>query len=224
TLLQNRRLWAGFAVPALVFTLNGLHQFYPTLPEFPTEIPINPLLNGRPWSDMSMVTLFVSFAGVGFFFLLPVELLFSFWFFFLLGRGQEVLASMLGAEPAGAPHAGARELVAYQTAGAFIVLAAYLLYTSRSQWRRAVSGVRGQGSEREGSGGRGQGSGQAQPPLTGRAPDAPPLTPGGALTPDMLSPRAALVGLVGCGVLIIGWLWAAGMSPPLALLEMGGYL
>ena len=40
----------------------------------------------------------------------------------------------------------------------------------------------------------------------------------------MLSPRAALAGLVGCGVIIIGWLWAAGMSPPLALLEMGGYL
>src|SRR5207237_5761495 len=103
----------------------------------------NPYFNGRPWSDMSMLTLFTSFAGVGFFFLLPVDLLFSFWFFFLLGRGEEVLASALGAEPAGAPHAGARELVAYQTAGAFVVLAAYLLYVSREQWRKAGRGVGG---------------------------------------------------------------------------------
>ncbi len=36
TLLHNRLLWAGFALPAAVFTLNGLHQFYPSLPEFPT--------------------------------------------------------------------------------------------------------------------------------------------------------------------------------------------
>src|SRR5439155_24724497 len=91
--------------------------------------------------DMSMLTLFGSFAGVGFFFLLPIDLLFSFWFFFLLGRGEEVLASLLGAEPRGAPHAGAQELVAYQTIGAFIALAAYLLYLSRRQWRQAWSGV-----------------------------------------------------------------------------------
>src|SRR5713226_5777491 len=65
SLLHNRLLWAGFALPAAVFTLNGLHQFYPTVAELPTEIPLNPFLNGRPWSDMSMLTIFVSFAGIG---------------------------------------------------------------------------------------------------------------------------------------------------------------
>jgi hypothetical protein len=194
TLLHNRLLWAGFAVPALVFTVNGLHQFNPTVPELPTEIPINPLLTGRPWSDMSMVTLFASFAGVGFFFLLPVELLFSFWFFFLLGRFQEVLASSLGAEPTGAPHAGAQEMVAYQTVGAFIVLACYLL---RSGIRYSVFGVRKDRTEH-------------------RIPNTEHR--------EMLSPRAALFGLIGCGMVILGWLWAAGMSPLVAVLEMGGYL
>jgi hypothetical protein len=212
TLFRNRLFWAGFALPAAVFTLNGLHQFYPTLPEFPTEIPINPLLNNRPWSDMSMLTLFGSFAGVGFFFLLPIDLLFSFWFFFLLGRGEEVLASLLGAEPRGAPHAGAQELVAYQTIGAFIALAAYLLYLSRRQWRQAWSGVRAfrrSGVQEE----------------YHRTPDGVPaqrVEP--ARTPDMLSPQGALLGLVGSGAVILIWLWGAGMSPPVAVLEMGGYL
>jgi hypothetical protein len=85
-----------------------------------------------------MLTIFVSLAGIGFFYLLPVDLLFSFWFFFLAGRLQEVLASSLGMEPRGAAHAGARHFVAYQTVGAFIALAAYLLYVSRAQWRRVL--------------------------------------------------------------------------------------
>jgi hypothetical protein len=40
----------------------------------------------------------------------------------------------------------------------------------------------------------------------------------------MLPPRTALLGLIGCSAVIIAWLWAAGMTPPVALLEMGGYL
>jgi hypothetical protein len=40
----------------------------------------------------------------------------------------------------------------------------------------------------------------------------------------MLSPRAALVGLIACSGVILVWLWAAGMSPPVAMLEMGVYL
>jgi hypothetical protein len=195
TLLRNRLLWAGFALPAVIFTMNGLREFYPTLPTFPTEIPINPLLTSRPWSDMSMVTLFVSFAGVGFFYLLPVELLFSFWFFFLLGRAEEIVASMLGAVPVGAPHAGADEMVAYQTAGAFLVLAAFLLGPMVRVFRRSAVPV---------------------------APSEHP-TPN-TQHPEMLPPRVAMSGLIACCLIIVAWLWAAGMSVPVALLEMGVYL
>jgi hypothetical protein len=189
---RNPLLWAGAALPALLFTLNGLHQLYPSVPELPVEIGLNELFPDRPWRDMSMLTIFASLAGIGFFFLLPADLLFSFWFFFLAGRLQEVLASAMGMEVQGAPHAGARHFLAYQTVGAFVTLAAYLLYISRAQWRRvARQALRG-----------------------GKGDDAR----------EMLSYRAAFFGLIGSFVVIVAWLSAAGMSPWLALFEMGIYV
>jgi hypothetical protein len=79
--------------------------------------------------------MFVSLAGIGFFFLLPTDLLLSFWFFFLFGRLQEVIASASGMEMQAASHAGARHFVALQTIGAFLALAAYLFYIARGHWR-----------------------------------------------------------------------------------------
>src|SRR5579871_2956097 len=54
-LLRNRITWFGFAVPALLFGFNGLHQWYPTVPDFPVDINLNALLVEPPYS------------GVGFF-------------------------------------------------------------------------------------------------------------------------------------------------------------
>src|SRR5207247_6492702 len=133
---RNPALWAGFALAFGVFLLNGLHQSYPTLPEIPTQIDLKQYFPDRPFSDMSMLVMFVSLAGIGFFFLLPVDLLLSFWFFFLLGRFQEVVASAAGMEMQSAPHGGARAFVNWQTVGAFLALSAYLLYIARGQWRR----------------------------------------------------------------------------------------
>src|SRR5206468_1495789 len=158
---------------------------------------------------------------------LPVELLFSFWFFFLFGRAQEVFASMLGAEPKDAPHAGARELVAYQTVGAFIVLAAYMLRLAIRSWRSGVGrpGTRGAGGSGVGASASGThpSTRETDAPSDHRPPDTQHPTPNTQFR-EMLSPRVALFGLIGCGLVILVWLWAAGMSPPVAVLEMGGYL
>jgi len=46
--LKNRLTWLGFALPALVFGFNGLHQWYPAIPEFPTEIDLNAFFSQPP--------------------------------------------------------------------------------------------------------------------------------------------------------------------------------
>jgi uncharacterized protein DUF6785/uncharacterized protein DUF6784 len=135
---RSRGLWAGFAIAFGVFLVNGLHQSYPTIPEFATQINLKQHFTDRPWRDMSMVVMFVSLAAIGFFYLLPADLLLSFWFFFLFGRLQEVMASASGMEFIGAPHAAARHFLALQTIGAFLVLAAYLFYISRGHWSRVI--------------------------------------------------------------------------------------
>src|SRR5262249_4894800 len=131
-------MWAGFAIAFGLFLLNGLHQSYPALPELPVEVDLRQMMRDRPWSDISMTTVYVSPGAVGFFYLLPADLLLSFWFFFLFGRVQEVAASSAGMEMISAQHAAARHFVGLQTIGSFIVLAGYLFYIARGQWRRVL--------------------------------------------------------------------------------------
>src|SRR5438046_233417 len=78
---------------------HGLHQWYPSIPEFPVEVDLNALLPDPPWNGMGYMHMFVSFAAVGFFYLLPADLLFSLWFFYLLTRLEEVQATALGYQP-----------------------------------------------------------------------------------------------------------------------------
>ena len=50
--LRNRLTWVGFAIPALIFGFNGLHQWYPSVPEFPTEVDLNAVFPQPPWNGM----------------------------------------------------------------------------------------------------------------------------------------------------------------------------
>jgi hypothetical protein len=52
---RNPLMWAGFALPALLFSVNGVHQLYPSVPEFATSIGLNAFFPDRPWRDMSML-------------------------------------------------------------------------------------------------------------------------------------------------------------------------
>jgi hypothetical protein len=140
---HNPWLWAGFGLAFGLFLLNGLHRSLPALPEIVTQVNLKEYLTGRPWSDISYTVIFISLAAIGFFYLLPADLLLSFWFFFLLGRIQEVIASAGGMEMIGAQHASARHFLALQTIGAFVVLAAYLFYIARAHWRRVFLAATG---------------------------------------------------------------------------------
>lgn len=148
--LGNKLMWMGFAVPLVVFGLNGLHQLYPQIPQLTVQVPMNQYLKGKPWSDLGYLTMFLSMAAVGFFYLLPSEVLLSLWFFFIFARAQELLASTLGVNMQGTPHAGVKLFVGYQTVGAYFGVVGYMLYTSwpriramlRSATRKGQSGDR----------------------------------------------------------------------------------
>lgn len=139
----NKLAWAGFAVPFLVYNINGLHNIYPTLPSFNLYINLNNMLSTAPWNTVSYFVLDFSFMAIGFFYLLPTELLFSLWFFFLLGKCEEVFARSLGYDTPGAPHAAIHSFIAAQTIGAWPVLvASYFLLAKphlKSVWKAAVS-------------------------------------------------------------------------------------
>ncbi|MCC6442121.1 MAG: hypothetical protein IT210_01555 [Armatimonadetes bacterium] len=128
--LTNRLTWLGAAVPAFFFTLNGLHNIFPSVPGVPLEYNLNQFVVSRPWSDIDLVTAYCSFAGIGFFYFLASELLFALWFFFLLARFQDIVASSFGMVPEGMPLYPTRLFIGYQVAGAYCILAGYLFYVS----------------------------------------------------------------------------------------------
>lgn len=136
SILRDKLLWGGMALPVIVFSFNGLHNWFPNIPEITLQLLLNPYLVNPPWDKIYCWWIYVSFAAIGFFFLLPSELIFSLWFFALLARFQDVVAASFGMELERMPVYGTHLFVAYQTAGAYFVLVGYLIYVSLPHLKR----------------------------------------------------------------------------------------
>jgi hypothetical protein len=140
---SNRLTWIGFALPTLLFAVNGLHNINPALPALNVDVDINSFFGQRPWSDITFFHAYVSLGSVGFFYLLPGELLLSFWFFHVVSKVQDVVFSALAFPAISSPHGSGDGYVDYQTAGAYIVLVIYLgavaLPHLKAVVRRAIS-------------------------------------------------------------------------------------
>lgn len=150
--LGNRWFWFGVLLPVVIFTLNGLHKNFPTIPEVTLNYPLKPYFANPPLDRISTFTIYLSFAAVGFFFLIPTELLFSFWFFYLLSKVQEVISLSMGLE-LDARHASAGAIIKWECSGAFFAVAGYILYSARHHlkhvWRVVIGRERASPAEPE---------------------------------------------------------------------------
>jgi len=145
--LRNPLMWIGFAAPVVYFGLNGLHQIWPQVPEIRTSFPIQ--ATAMPWRNMGYTVMWFSLAGIGLFYLLPSEMVFSLWFFFLFARVQEVVAGAVLGPSAGASHACSMLFVADETTGVCFTLVALMAYTSwtyvRETRKQSTAGLDAQG-------------------------------------------------------------------------------
>ena len=130
-LMGNPMMWGGFAIPAVVFTINGFHNWYPAVPQIALSFPLNQYLTTRPWSDVFYTPITISFAAIGFFYFLPTELLLSLWIFFVGTRVQDVLASSAGMTMDSMPMYPTHLFIGYQIVGAYLVLTGYFIATAR---------------------------------------------------------------------------------------------
>ena len=137
-ILRNKLLWGGIALPAFVFAFNGLHNWYPNIPQIPLQKTLNDLFVNPPYNKMSYFPIYFSFAAIGFFFLLPSDLLFSLWFFHLFARAQSVVAAAFNMQIETMPMYGEALFISYQTAGAYIVICAYLFYVALPHLRKVA--------------------------------------------------------------------------------------
>lgn len=196
---QNPLVWVGMGIVALVQLLNGLHLYFPDVPEIPLYLATSKFFTEAPWNQLGNVQVQVFPAIVGISFLLTSEVSFSLWFFHVFSKLQYVAAYMVGVSPAAmdAPfwtRGWAKGFIGYQQVGALLAYVAILVWLGRDHWKyvanRAFGRIRASDAERE----------------------------------EALSYPVAFWGFFVALAVILAWTIAAGVRPHIAVLLWGLYL
>lgn len=127
------RMWIGFAIGATVRIVNQLHYLYPSIPLIPVNIRYY-YSKIRPWSAWGGFPVsFFPFA-IGLSFLMPLDLSFSCWFFYLFTRMQLVIADALGRyQPGRFPY------LMQQCSGGYIGLSLLTIWAARCWLWKVIS-------------------------------------------------------------------------------------
>ena len=93
----NRYLLGGLLIPITLHLLNGLHFYYPSVPQISTLILAGPYFpNHGIFAGFHKLKIYIYPAFIGFAFLTSRQISFSFWFFFILGGFLFGILHLLG--------------------------------------------------------------------------------------------------------------------------------
>ena len=98
---KSRLMWSGAAIPIILHGLKGLHLYFPSTPNPSLYFPIAQFFTEKPFSALTWwpsVNLFIYPSVIAIVYLLTLEISFSFWFFFLLGKMETVLIYATGSK------------------------------------------------------------------------------------------------------------------------------
>jgi len=132
---RNRGMWIGFAVTGGITFFNGLNSLYPVFPYIPMKrlIDLGSYFTERPWNAIGWtpITLHPHLIGIGF--LMPLDLLFSSWFFYWVLKSQYIFRSAVGFRMfAGFPYE--KE----QSFGAYMAIILVVIWTGRKHLRSVL--------------------------------------------------------------------------------------
>ena len=114
-LFREKLFWYGFLIVAALDIIQGLSQLYPSIPHLPIKMGDQAMLfKTRPWNNIGPFPIQFYPFGIGLGMLLPVDLLFSCWFFFLVWKAELILTSYFGLNTIpNMPFTGEQSLGAY---------------------------------------------------------------------------------------------------------------
>jgi len=187
-ILRNRLLWVGFVVPLLLHSWNSLNNYHDAFQPIALTGSIS-FLNGLVGMP---VRLNLPITGLAY--LMPLNVSFSIWFFFLIDILQKLVFSRIGLQIGAGDvwnSGGASTEIMHEQAGGMLILAIFVLWTGKGHlyglWRQAT------GKDK-------------------------------ANNDEVMSPRLAIAGLMGGVLLLIAWLSFTGMSLYVAALLVLGAL
>lgn len=145
-LLTNPVMWAGFAIAAGIDILNNVNANFQIVPAIPVrQYNLGQYLVNSPWNAIGWTPLafFPCIIGLGFF--LPLDLSFACWFFYWYWKAQRILTALFGWQ-------SMRPDMPYindQSAGAFLGVAFFALWTGRGYLKQVFKRILGQRSEED---------------------------------------------------------------------------
>jgi hypothetical protein len=135
---RNKLLWTGIAIAMGIDILQGLHVMYPSIPGLPIkELNLMQYLTARPWSAIGYCPVSFYPFGIGLGTLLPLDLSFSTWFFFIFWKLEVVIAAALGWD-----QIPRFPYVNEQSFGAYMGICFFALYASRKHLADIVTHIR----------------------------------------------------------------------------------
>jgi hypothetical protein len=136
-LIKNRSMWMGFAITGGMTLINGLHSIFPVIPYIPLKrlIDLQWYLTEKPWNAIGWTPITVHPHLIGLGFLMPLDLLFSSWFFYLVLKFQYILRSAVGGFRIFPSFPYANE----QAFGAYIAIIIVSLWTGRRHLIAVIS-------------------------------------------------------------------------------------
>ncbi len=133
---SDRIMWVGLGVAFTLHFYNGLHGYFPGLPEIELASlmgkPVPTYGWGRPWSAVGTVYFAFHPLIVGLSFILTREVSFGLWAFYWIARLEAVMGTMVGLDGLRINATGdSFPFPGHQTAGAYLALAGVSIWLAR---------------------------------------------------------------------------------------------
>ena len=151
-LFRNRLMWAGFAIPLLIGTINGLNHYFHTLPKIQMGMQL------RIFQGTTPLPLRLHFAILGYSYFVNLDVSLSIWLFNVISKVIRGILAVLGAEytdvsgMVGRFSSRGSAFLALTGMGYMLVLAAYSAWTARDHLRGVFARALGRPSNVDDSG------------------------------------------------------------------------
>jgi hypothetical protein len=143
-ILRDRFFWIGTIATFAIVCWNTAALNYPSLPHFSMRaMDLSASFPDPPWNAMNpvMVTFFPFVIGIGY--LLSTEVVFSCWFFYLLGQAESVLGAAMGWSTGAIGTGSVFPWRSCQAVGSFLGLAALSIWISRQHLKEVFAAAFG---------------------------------------------------------------------------------
>ena len=137
----SRLVWIGVIIGVVINVINGIHFMYPAFPglTFVKRRHIGHIFASKPWTALRAmrISLIPSIIGLSFF--MPLDLLFSCWFFYFYWQFMRVLGALAGWRTY--PGYGAFPYIVQESVGAYLAILVVAIWLGRRHFFQTVKRI-----------------------------------------------------------------------------------